>query len=124
MNRNCFGLSDFSVNIYEQGDSVRVRVDCFADDGVHTPFNVCEKAFVSKTFTINEAVFYQALSMTITNLVNDIINSDIRRPESCVCQRREWFDTHPYDRQEYWRANNGRIYPKDHTEHCPKNPAN
>ena len=123
-NKKGFDLSDFSVDIYEREDSYRVRVDCFADDGVHAPFNVCETALVSKTFSLDEAALYHALSMTITKLINDIINSDIQRPESCECQSRVWFDKHPYDRQEYWRTKNGRIYPKDHTVHCPKNPAN
>lgn len=122
--RNCFDLSDFSVDIYERDDALRVRVDCFADDSVHPPFNVSVTSFISKTFAINEAALYHALSMTITKMINDILGSDIRRPEPCECQSREWFNTHPYDRQEYWRTKNGRIYPKDHTVHCPKNPAN
>ena len=121
LNGNRFELSNFSVDIYGRGDSVRVRVDCFADDGVDTPFNVCETVSISKTLTINETTFYQTLSMTITKLVNDIINSDIRRPEPCECQ---WFIKNPYDRQEYWRTKNGRVYPKEHTVHCPKNSAN
>lgn len=120
---NVFDLSDFSVDIYEREDSLCVRVDCFADDGVHAPFNVSERALVSKTFTVNESTLYHALSMTITKLINDIVNSDIQRPEPCECQSREWFHKHPYDRQEYWRTKNGRIYPKEHTFHCPKNPA-
>lgn len=119
-----FDLSDFSVDIYEREDSLRVRVDCFADDGVHVPFNVSEIAVVSKTFAINEDTLCHALSMTITKLINDIINSDIQRPKPCECQSREWFFTYPYDRQEYWRTKNGRLYPKEHTVHCPKNPAN
>lgn len=121
---NGFELSDFAVDIYEQDDSYRVRVDCFADDGTHTPFNVYEVAVIPKTFDINEAMFHHVLSMTITKLINDIVNSDIQRPAPCECQSREWFDKNPYDRQEYWRTKNGRIYPKDHTVHCPKNPAN
>lgn len=124
MTRNRFNLSDFSVDIYEREDSVRIRVDCFADDGIHDPFNVYRLSDISKTFAINETLLYHALSETIAKLINDIINSDIQRPEPCECQSREWFDMHPYDRQEYWRANNGRIYPKDHTVNCPKNPAN
>lgn len=124
MTRKDFELSDFSVEIYEKDDSFRVRIDCFADDGVHAPFNVSETHLVSKTFAVDEAMLYHVLSMTITKLINDIINSDIQRPTPCVCQSREWFFEHPYDRQEYWRANNGRIYPKDHTVHCPKNPVN
>lgn len=123
-NKSRFDLSDFSVDIYEREDSVRVRVDCFADDGVHAPFNVYETAVVPKKPTINEATLYWTLSMTITKLINDIINSDIRRPEPCECQSCEWFIKYPYDRQDYWRANNGRVYPKEHTVHCPKNPAN
>lgn len=121
---NGFDLSDFSVDIYELDDALRVRVDCFADDGICAPFNVSETVMVSKTFAINEASLYHVLSMTITKLINDIVNSDIQRPEPCECQSREWFVKHPYDRQEYWRTKNGRIYPKDHTVHCPKNPAN
>ena len=122
--KKSFDLSGFSVDIYEREDSLRVRVDCFADDSVHAPFNVSEVALVPKTFAINEAALYHALSMTITKLVNDIVDSDIQRPVPCECQSREWFDKHPYDRQEYWRTKNGRIYPKDHTVHCPKNPEN
>lgn len=121
---NGFGLSDFSVDIYEQDDMLRVRVDCFADDGIHAPFVVRETAFVSKTFVIDEHTLYHALSVTISKLIDAVVNSDIQRPEPCECQSREWFDKHPYDRQEYWRTKNGRIYPKDHTVHCPKNPAN
>lgn len=118
-----FDLSDFSVDIYEKDDDLQIRVDCFADDGVHAPFNVCETVLVSKTFVIDEATLYHMLSMTITKLINDIVNSDIQRPEPCECQSREWLFNHPYDRQEYWRTKNGRIYPKDHTVRCPKNPA-
>lgn len=123
-NKNGFELSDFSVDIYELEDSFRIRVDCFVYDSIQAPFNVYKIAFVSKTFAIDEAMLCYTLSMTITKLINDIINSDIQRPKPCECRSREWFDTHPYDRQEYWRARNGRIYPKDHTVHCPKNPAN
>lgn len=121
-NSNGFELSDFSVDIYERDDSYQIRVDCFAYDGVHTPFDVCKTSLVSKTLAIDEAVWHHALSMSITKLINDIINSDIQRPKPCECQSREWFDKHPYDRQEYWRTKNWRIYPKDHTVHCPKNP--
>ena len=121
---NGFNLSDFSVDICNLEDSLRVRVDCFADDGVHTPFNVYEVFAISSTLAINENALYNALSTTITKLINDIINHDIRRPEPCECQSREWLNKHPYDRQEYWRTKNGRIYPKDHTVYCPKNPAN
>ena len=124
MNRSGFELSDFSVDIYEMDYDFRVRVDCFADDGVHAPFNMYEIGAVSKTFAIDEVSLFHALSTTITKLINDIIDSDIHRPEPCECQSREWFSKHPYDRQEYWRTNNGRIYPKDHTVRCPKNPAN
>lgn len=123
-NQNGFDLSDFSVDIYDKGDSIRIRVDCFADDGVHAPFNVYEIALVSKTLVINDNILYRVLSDTTTKLINKIVNSDIQRPESCECQSHEWFDKHPYDRQEYWRTKNGRIYPKDHTVHCPNNPAN
>lgn len=122
--RNCFDLSDFSVDIREQDDSFWIRVDCFADDSANPPFNVFEKILIPKTFAINEVMLYQALSMAITKMINNIINSDIQRPEPCECQSREWFDKNPYDRQEYWRTRDGRIYPKDHTVRCPKNPAN
>lgn len=122
--RNGFSLSDFSVDIYELEDSLRIRVNCFADDGVHAPFYVSRAAVLSKTFAINDFSLYSVLSVTITKLINDIADSDIQRPEPCECQTREWFDKHPYDRQEYWRTKNGRIYPKDHTVHCPNNPAN
>lgn len=117
---NGFDLSDFSVDIYERKDALRVRVDCFANDGVHAPFNVYETDLVSKTFVIDESSLYRVLSMMITKLINDIINSDIQRPTPCECQSREWMFKHPYDRQEYWRTQNGRIYPKDHTVHCTK----
>lgn len=123
-NKNGFDLSDFSVDIYDREGDIRVRVDCFADDGVHSPFNASEIALVPKTFAIDEVTLYRVLSMTITKLINDIVNSDIQRPKSCECQGREWFDEHPYDRQEYWRTMNGHIYPKDHTVYCPKNPEN
>ena len=119
--KNQFELSDFSVDIYEQDDSYRVRVDCFADDSINPPFNVGAVTFVSKLRALNYATLYHELSMTISELINNIINSDIQRPEPCECNSREWFDKHPYDRQEYWRTNSGRIYPKDHTLHCPKN---
>lgn len=121
-NKKEFDISDFSVDIYERDDAIHVRVDCFAYDGVHAPFGICRTSLISKTFAINEVVLYHTLSTTIANMVNDIINSDIQRPEPCECWSREWFDKHPYDRYEYWRTNSGRIYPKDHTVHCPKNP--
>lgn len=124
VSRNNFELSDFSVDIQERDDSFHIRVDCFADDSVHAPFNIFAKRLLSKTFAINEVMLYRTLSMNITNMINDIINSDVQIPEPCECQSREWFFEHPYDRQEYWRTNNGRIYPKGHTVHCPKNPVN
>lgn len=49
---------------------------------------------------------------------------DIYEREDSFRVRVDCFVAHPYDRQEYWRTKNGRIYPKDHTVHCPKNPAN
>lgn len=123
-NKKEFDLSDFSVDIYEREESLSVRVVCFADDGVHAPFNVSEIAFVSKMLVVDEATRCYVLSKTITKLINEIVSSDISRPTPCECQSREWLDKHPYDRQEYWRARNGRIYPKDHTVCCPKNPTN
>lgn len=122
--RNGFEMSDFSVDIYEREDSLRVRVDCFAVNDVQAPFNVYKTEFIAKTSIIDEITLYYILSKIITKLVNDIVDADIQIPEPCECQSREWFDKHPYDRQEYWRAKNGRIYPKDHTVQCPNNPAN
>lgn len=45
-------------------------------------------------------------------------------PDKCECQSREWLEAHPDDIQEYWRTTDGRIYSKDHTNLCPKNPKN
>lgn len=122
--RNCFELSDFSVDIYETGDSIKVRVDCFADDSVQFPFNVYGIAKISNEITNDRKLFYHTLSVTVARLINGIINSDVTPPDKCECQNHDWFKSHPEDRQAYWRTKAGRIYSQAHTVKCPNNPSN
>lgn len=121
---NGYYLSDFSVDIYEEGDLVKVRVECFADDRVKVPFYVAATGVIDKNITADPKFFYATLARTVTQSLNEILTSDIVQPDPCECQDHYWFKTHPNDRQEYWRSPSGRIYPKTHTIYCPNNPAN
>lgn len=121
---NGYELSDFSVDIFEEEDLIKVRVECFADDRTHVPFHVYNKGVIDKAILGDSKFFYAVLARTITKKLNEILTSDIIQPDPCECQDHYWFETHPDDRQEYWRSSSGRIYPKTHTVYCPNNPAN
>lgn len=121
---NGYELSDFIVDIFESGDHVKVRVECFADNHTGIPFHVTNSQVIDKDITLDPKFFYAVLSRVTTHVLNEILTSDIVPPDKCECQDREWFRKHPDDRQEYWRSTSGRIYPKAHTVNCPNNPSN
>lgn len=121
---NGYELSDFSVDIFEEPGWVRIRLECFADNRVDIPFQLAVNSLIDSECTSDTKFFYSVLSQTISDMVNTITTTDIQRPDPCECQDHYWFKTHPDDRQEYWRTNSGRIYPKTHTIKCPHNPAN
>lgn len=117
-------LSDFSVDIFEEGGDIKVRVNCFADDRTHVPFHLYSQGVIEKAVASDSKFFYAVLARMITENLNGILTSNIVKPDPCECQDHHWFKTHPDDRQEYWRSKNGRIFPKTHTIKCPHNPAN
>lgn len=121
---NGYNLSDFSVDIFEENDLIKVRVDCFADDGKSAPFIVSSRGLIDSRAIRHREIFYTHLAGTLTECINKVLSSEITPPEKCECQSREWFREHPDDHQEYWRTKGGRVYPKDHTNNCPKNPIN
>lgn len=119
-----YELSDFKVDISEEPGWVRIRLECFADNRVDIPFQLAVDSLIDSDCTRDGKFFYSVLSQTISDMVNTITTTDIRRPDPCECQDHYWFKTHPDDRQEYWRSKSGRIFPKTHTLKCPNNPAN
>ena len=119
-----YELSDFSVDIFEEGEHIKVRVECFADDRVHIPFHLYNQGVIEKAIESDSKFFYAILGRMVTENLNGILTSKITPPDKCECQDHYWFKTHPDDRQEYWRSTSGRIYPKAHTVKCPHNPAN
>lgn len=121
---NGYNLSAFSVDIFEENDLIRVRVECFAENRNCIPFRVVNSQVIDKEATLNPKFFYAVLSRVTTHALNEILTSDIVPPDKCECQDPYWFNTHPDDRQEYWRSESGRIYPKDHTVLCSNNPTN
>lgn len=121
---NGYTLSDFKVDISEEPGWVRIRLECFADNRVDIPFLVGATSMIDVDCKRDEKFFYSVLSRTVSDMINNIITSDIVQPDPCECQDHYWFKTHPDDRQEYWRSTSGRIYPKAHTIKCPNNPAN
>ena len=121
---NGYELSDFKVDISEEPGWVRIRLECFADNRVDIPFMVSATSVIDSDCKRDGKFFYSVLSLTVSDMINNVVNSDIVRPDPCECQDHYWFKTHPDDRQEYWRTKSGRIYPKTHTIKCPNNPAN
>nr|DAE91326.1 MAG TPA: apolipoprotein [Caudoviricetes sp.] len=123
-NGNGYYLSDFSVDIFEEREYVKIRLECFADNRVDIPFRVGATSMIDADCKRDEKFFYSVLSRTVSDMINNVITSDIVQPDPCECQARGWFRVHPDDRQEYWRTREGRIYPKSHTVKCPNNPSN
>lgn len=121
---NGYELSDFSVDIFEEGDGIKVRVECFADNRVDVPFHLYNQGVIDKAVESDSKFLYAVLARMVTETLNGILTSEIAPPDKCECQDHYWFKTHPDDRQEYWRTKSGRIYPKTHTIKCPHNPAN
>ena len=121
---NGYELSDFSVDIFEEGEYIKVRVECFADNRIRVPFRLYNQGVIEKAAASDSKFFYAVLARMITENLNGILTSNIVQPEPCECQDHYWFKTHPDDRQEYWRSKSGRIFPKTHTLKCPHNPAN
>ncbi len=93
-----------------------------ADDGANPPYKVQDEIIVSpgtlSTFGVS------MYGPVCTELMQKIVSIDLTPPDKCECQSREWLEAHPDDIQEYWRTTDGRIYAKDHTNLCPKNPKN
>lgn len=121
---NGYHLSDFSVDIFEERGYVKIRLECFADNRVDIPFLVDATSMIDVDCKRDEKFFYSVLSRTVSDMINNVITSDIVQPDLCECQDHYWFKTHPDDRQEYWRSSSGRIYLKTHTIKCPNNPSN
>jgi hypothetical protein len=121
---NGYELSDFSVDIFESGGSIHIKMGCFADNNKDAPFHVYNRQIIDAGYYSSRELFYAVLSASLGRMINDLLNTEIRPPVKCECQSREWFQEHPDDHQEYWRTKNGRVYPKDHTNNCPKNPIN
>lgn len=121
---NGYNLSDFSVRILEEGELIKVEVECFAENRIDMPFIVSVKDVIPEALVSDQKDFYAYLGIVISRRINDIISSEITPPEKCECQDRHWLKTHPDDRQDYWRTKDGRVYPKDHTVRCPNNPSN
>lgn len=122
--KNGYTLTDFSFDIFEERGYVKIRLKCFADNRVDIPFEVSATTMIDSDVTRDGKFFYHVMSMTISDMVNSIMNSNVVRPDPCECQDHYWFKTHPDDRQEYWRSASGRIFPKTHTLKCPHNPEN
>lgn len=120
---NGYELSDFSVDIFERGDCIYIQMDCFANNK-DAPFHVYSKQRIASEYASSRELFYAVLSASLGRMINDLLNTEVRPPVKCECQSREWFREHPDDHQEYWRTKNGRVYPKYHTNNCPKNPIN
>ena len=121
---NGYALSDFSFDIFEERGCVKIRLECFADNRVDIPFMVGATSVIDSDVKRDDKFFYSVLSTTISDMINNVVASDISQPDLCECQDHHWFKTHPDDRQEYWRTKSGRIYLKTHTIKCPNNPAN
>lgn len=121
---NGYNISDFSVDIFESGDSIHIKMGCFADNNKDAPFHVDNRQVIDAGYYSSRELFYAVLSASLGRMINDLLNTEVRPPAKCECQSREWFQEHPDDHQEYWRTKNGRVYPKDHTNNCPKNPIN
>lgn len=121
---NGYELSEFSVHILEEGELIKVEVECFVENRIDMPFIVSAKDVIPEALVSDRKDFYAYLGIVISRRINDIISSEITPPKKCECQDRHWFKTHPDDRQDYWRTKDGRVYPKDHTVRCPNNPSN
>lgn len=124
MSDNGYYLSEFSVHILEEGELIKVEVECFIENRIDMPFIVSAKDVIPEALVSDRKDFYAYLGIIISRRINDIISSEITPSEKCKCQDRHWLETHPDDRQEYWRGPSGRMYPKTHTVNCPKNPVN
>ncbi len=124
MSDNGYYLSDFSVHILEEGELIKVEVECFAENRIDMPFIVSVKDVIPEALVSDRKDFYAYLGIIISRRINGIVSSNIEPPEKCECQGHYWFKLHPDDRQEYWRSPSGRVYPKTHTIKCPNNPAN
>ena len=122
-NKN-YKISDFSVKIQKNGKHVKVIVYCFADNERDAPFVVYRTMLIDRSMLFHQEFIFSELSFVITECINSILTADITPPKKCECQERRWFETHPDDRQEYFRTTNGRIFPKTHTVKCPNNPTN
>lgn len=106
----------------ETPHGVKVKLSVLADDGTNPPYKVQDEIIVSpgtlSTFGVS------MYGPVCTELMQKIMSIDLTPPDKCECQSREWLEAHPDDIQEYWRTVDGRVYAKDHTNLCPKNPKN
>lgn len=101
---------------------VKIKLTVLADDGTNPPYKVQDEIIVSpgtlSTFGVS------MYGPVCTELMQKIMSIDLTPPDKCECRSREWLEAHPDDIQEYWRTVDGRVYAKDHTNLCPKNPKN
>lgn len=100
----------------------KVKLTALVDDGKNAPYKAYLAKVVSPEFI---CLFGPTIYGSVCNdLLRDLMKMELTPPYKCECQSREWLETHPGDKQEYWRTADGRAYAKDHTDLCPKNPKN
>lgn len=106
----------------ETPQGVKIKLTVRVDDGTNPPYKVQDEIIVSLE---KLSIFGAAMcGPACTELIQKIMSIDLTPPDKCECQSREWLEAHPDDIQEYWRTVDGRVYAKDHTNLCPKNPKN
>ena len=101
---------------------VKVKLSVLIDDGTKAPYKVNDEIIVAPGALATYGV--SMYGQVCTELIQKIMSIDLTPPDKCECQSREWLEAHPGDKQEYWRTIDGRVYAKDHTNLCPKNPKN
>lgn len=98
---------------------IKVKLSVLVDDGTNAPYKAHNETIIAPGLL---AVYGVSMYGPVcTELMQKIMNIDLTPPDKCECQSREWLETHPGDKQEYWRTADGRVYAKDHTNLCPKN---
>lgn len=104
------------------GLGIRVKLTVLVDDGKNPPYKAsCARLVTPGIFT---SLGDNTYGVICTELIREIMASELMPPVPCECQSREWLEAHPGDIQEYWRTIDGLVYAKDHTNLCPKNPKN
>lgn len=115
-------LYDPRFQFTEKLSGTEVKLTAVVDDGMNAPYKAYLAIVVSPEFvcSLGTAVY----GFICNDLLRDLMDMELKPPDKCECQSREWLEAHPRDMQEYWRTTDGRVYAKDHTNLCPKNPKN